>query len=312
MSADSRLHQYLLLSKGARGRAVAEIINKATSEPGILSFGELLDVPSVQEIKNGDFASSYKLLELFAYGTWPEYLEHASSLPPLDSQQQRKLKQLTVLSLAGRTKVIPYKVLMAQLDIPAVRELEDFIITECFYNSSSIKGKLDHKLSCLQVHNVISRDVRPQQLLKGSEKPLAAIDQRVLYAVMETEISMGAPCCPVPGKEQWFKGSESLLAAIDKRVQYAVVDTEVQRKHRSDVEMKQEEVKRSIKYAVLETEVQRKHRSDVGMKQEEVKRSIKLDMDQRGADMHMDDGGLVDFMEDDRTERDRMPSEIME
>jgi hypothetical protein len=39
---------------------------------------------------------------------------------------------------------------MDQLDIPTVRELEDFIIAECFY-TNVIKGKLDQKQRCLQV-----------------------------------------------------------------------------------------------------------------------------------------------------------------
>ena len=50
MATDVRLQQYILLSKGARGRAVAELINKATSEPGLFCFGELIDAPSVNEV----------------------------------------------------------------------------------------------------------------------------------------------------------------------------------------------------------------------------------------------------------------------
>jgi hypothetical protein len=46
--------------------------------------------------------------------------------------------------------VLQYTELMSQLDIPTVRELEDFLITECFYNNI-LKGKLDQKQRALQV-----------------------------------------------------------------------------------------------------------------------------------------------------------------
>lgn len=50
MDVDAKLQQYLLLGKAAKGRGVAELIAKATAEPGLFTFGELLDLPSVQEV----------------------------------------------------------------------------------------------------------------------------------------------------------------------------------------------------------------------------------------------------------------------
>ena len=47
-------------------------------------------------------------------------------------------------------QVIPYEMLQRDLDIPTVRQLEDFIITECFY-SNVIEGKLDQRKASLQV-----------------------------------------------------------------------------------------------------------------------------------------------------------------
>lgn len=47
-------------------------------------------------------------------------------------------------------QTIPYHLLQQQLDIATVRELEDFLITECFYDSI-LKGKLDQQQACLQV-----------------------------------------------------------------------------------------------------------------------------------------------------------------
>jgi hypothetical protein len=42
--------QFLILAKSTRGRALCELISKATAEPGIFTFGELLSQPNVQEV----------------------------------------------------------------------------------------------------------------------------------------------------------------------------------------------------------------------------------------------------------------------
>jgi hypothetical protein len=42
-------------------------------------------------------------------------------------------------------------------------QLEDFLIAHCFY-PGALKGKLDQAARSLQVHQAISRDVRPEQL----------------------------------------------------------------------------------------------------------------------------------------------------
>ena len=47
----SKLEGYLLLAKGARGLALADLIQKVTAEPGIFTFGELLDLPNVKEVQ---------------------------------------------------------------------------------------------------------------------------------------------------------------------------------------------------------------------------------------------------------------------
>ena len=46
-------------------------------------------------------------------------------------------------------QTIPYDDLLQQLDISSLRELEDLIITHCFY-PQLVKGKLDQKQRCLQ------------------------------------------------------------------------------------------------------------------------------------------------------------------
>lgn len=147
MDQDAKIQSYALLAKGLKGRAVVEVITRASSDPAVFGFGELLDLPSVREVRRaargwgaecatcagcrgearsaqgrllacvhlrarracrcvrkhgaqalaramlpppspprpslcriggqqlqqGEHAPHYALLQLFAYGTWPEY-----------------------------------------------------------------------------------------------------------------------------------------------------------------------------------------------------------------------------------------------
>ncbi|KAF5843686.1 hypothetical protein DUNSADRAFT_10861 [Dunaliella salina] len=214
---EAKSQQYVLLAKGAKGRAVAECIMKATAEPGLFGFRELMALPSVQELQSGDLAPYYKLLQMFAYGVWGDYKSSASSLPELNEQQCIKLKQLTLVSLALKIKVISYQMLQQQLEIPTVRQLEDFIITECFY-TSIIAGKLDQKKACLQIHNSIGRDVRPEQL---------------------PELEAGL--------QNWVQAAEGVLESIENRIQYSAQAAEQYRQEREQVEAKAGAVKATLK-----------------------------------------------------------------
>ncbi len=50
MDGDAKIQQYVLLAKGVRGRGAADLITKATADPAVFGFGELLDVPSIKEV----------------------------------------------------------------------------------------------------------------------------------------------------------------------------------------------------------------------------------------------------------------------
>lgn len=51
MENGSKVEQYLLLAKAARGLGLADLVSKATAEPGLFTFGELLDLPGVKEVR---------------------------------------------------------------------------------------------------------------------------------------------------------------------------------------------------------------------------------------------------------------------
>ena len=51
-NAASKIETFLLLAKGAKGAAAAKLIENATSAPGVFNFGELLELPNVQEVSS--------------------------------------------------------------------------------------------------------------------------------------------------------------------------------------------------------------------------------------------------------------------
>ena len=55
--------------------------------------------------------------------------------------QVKKLKMLSIVDAAQRSKLLEYPKLMSDLDIGSLRELEDLII-DCIYNDL-VSGKLD-------------------------------------------------------------------------------------------------------------------------------------------------------------------------
>jgi COP9 signalosome complex subunit 7 len=159
-AASNPLEQFVLLAKTAKGAAALELIKQVVETPGVHVFGELLDMPNIRELENGPHAVYWKTLNLFAYGTYKQYLENKSQLLELTPVQKKKLQHLTIVTLATKSKCIPYSVLLEELDIKNVRDLEDLII-EAVY-ADIIHGKLDQKNSQLEVDYAgLGRDVRP-------------------------------------------------------------------------------------------------------------------------------------------------------
>lgn len=159
-SANNPLEQFVLLAKTAKGAAAIELIRQAVETPGVHVFGELLDMPNIKELENGPYVQYWNTLNLFAYGTYKDYLENKEKVLELTPTQKKKLQHLTIVTLATKNKCIPYSVLLEELDIKNVRDLEDLII-EAIY-ADIIHGKLDQKNSQLEVDYAgLGRDVRP-------------------------------------------------------------------------------------------------------------------------------------------------------
>ena len=144
--------------RAATGKAAADLVDEATAAPGVLVFGELLDLEGVQALASDpSLASTLAQLRVFAHGTLPDYRAD-SSLPPLSPAQELKLRRLTVASLAERSAVLSYADLMRALELSTIRELEDLLINECVA-AGVVRGRLDQKERRFEVHEAMARDV---------------------------------------------------------------------------------------------------------------------------------------------------------
>ncbi|KAH9927440.1 uncharacterized protein BXZ73DRAFT_48901 [Epithele typhae] len=185
----AKLEQYLLMSKAAKGAAAAKLIQDATSAPGVFVFAELLEQPNIQELEaHEQHSRSFSLLQLFSYRTYTDYIQNKDALPPLNDAQITKLKQLTLVSLAQDTRILPYDQLLKVLEMPTIRDLEDLIIEAIYLDI--VRGKLDQRERQFEVEYTMGRDLEPgklEQLLVSLQNwatttfaVLATLDEKLL------------------------------------------------------------------------------------------------------------------------------------
>lgn len=187
--SDLVIDQFCHLARQQKGLALVFLIEKVLSNPKIYVFGELLSLPSVMALQglhtsvvnsfvSADdqmnqevFLRSFRTLELFAYGTYQEYLASPSDYIALNNGMRNKLRQLTIVTLAETNKILPYSLLRKELDIDNLRELEDLII-ETIYNGI-VSAKMDQRASTLRVQSFMGRDVRISDVDKCINELLA-------------------------------------------------------------------------------------------------------------------------------------------
>ena len=220
-SGTKKLEHFLAVGRSVESSAAAmELIRTATAEPGMIAFQELIELPAVQALQKSEdaqCAAMFRLLLVFAYGTWSSYRKDQASLPPLSPPHELKLKQLSVITLAESTKVLPYETLMRELELKDVRALEDFLINSCIY-TGAITGKLDQKQRYLEVDNAMGRDLRPGQL----DEVIAAL-------------------------AGWLDTTDGLLGAIHEKLQWAKGVRDAKQAHKKELEGRIDNVKKNIR-----------------------------------------------------------------
>lgn len=210
------LEQFVLLAKSAKGAACLDLIKQVLEAPGVHVFGELLVMPNIVELENGPNARYFDTLKLFAYGTYKQYLDNKEQLLELSPLMIKKLQHLTIVTMAIRSKVIPYKDLLVELDIKNVRDLEDLII-EAIY-ADIIHGKLDQRNSQLEVDYAIGRDIQWNDI--GN-----------ISATLR----------------EWCDSCETVLSCIEKQIERANLEKARRTKHKETIEQEVQMLKTSLK-----------------------------------------------------------------
>lgn len=189
----ARLEPYLLLAKTAKSAAAAKLINEVTSAQGCYVFSELLDLEGIKSLQNDEeYSKSYHLLQLFAYGSFRDYISSPSgTYSKLNEAQIEKLRHLTLISLGSQNRNLSYDLLIKELglddgqqdnetqsnelmpssssnqisvrkiQIGAMRKLEDVIIDAIY--AGIINARLDQSRQRVEVESVLGRDVRGEE-----------------------------------------------------------------------------------------------------------------------------------------------------
>ncbi|KAM0790827.1 hypothetical protein ACM66B_004672 [Microbotryomycetes sp. NB124-2] len=220
----TKLEPFVLLAKSARGAAAANLIGQACAAPGVFAFSELLEVPSIHELQSSEqYGASHRLLQVFAYGTWSDYKDSQASLPALNTAQENKLKQLSILTLAQQTRTIPYNVLMTRLDLASVATLEDLLIDAIY--SGIMTARLDQKMARLEVLTTIGRDVK-QSTSSGAavaQGKTAATATSTSTEPMELDSTLNNASTPTVQAltetlSAWLMTISTLLASLDHNI----------------------------------------------------------------------------------------------
>ncbi|GAB0096104.1 COP9 signalosome complex subunit 7 [Sergentomyia squamirostris] len=220
-ASHNALEHFVALAKMAKGAACLDLIKQVLEAPGVYVFGELMECPNIRELENGVNKNYLKTLNLFAYGTFRQYLEMKDQVLELNSTMQKKLQHLTIVTLAIRNKCIPYQTLLTELNISNVRDLEDLII-EAIY-ADIIHGKLDQKNSQLEVDYAIGRDIRPDDINQ----------------IVDT-------------LQEWCDSCAAVLNCIDSQIHRANAEKVRSIKHKEKIEQEIVNLKKAIKSQTID------------------------------------------------------------
>lgn len=160
-SSLAKLEPFILLAKSAKGAGAATLVDKVLSASGVYTFAEFLELKNIRELQDSEHKAKWRLLQIFAYGTLKDYRDNAGNLPELSKPQLFKLRQLTLVDMASKTRSLPYSLLMSTLKLSSVRKLEE-VIVECIY-SDLFAGRINQKQQILEIDRlVLGRDVKLQ------------------------------------------------------------------------------------------------------------------------------------------------------
>merc|ERR1711935_356922 len=112
---DMDLEQILALCPAAKGAlALSDLIKRALISPFICHYSSLLTHSTISSLAEGDTKRLFNVVKLFAYGTFDDYSNNRDEIGyDLDQEEKRKLKLLTLITLASQYHELDYQAGMA-------------------------------------------------------------------------------------------------------------------------------------------------------------------------------------------------------
>uniref|UniRef100_A0A915BCG4 PCI domain-containing protein n=1 Tax=Parascaris univalens TaxID=6257 RepID=A0A915BCG4_PARUN len=147
----------------------ARYVCEAVGSDELFAFGELLAEPKVAALRDSpQHAKFYRLLQLFAYGTYGDAIANKDDLPELSGVMTQKLRQLTLVSMCTRSRCIPVQDAMNALHLENLQELY-FLFIGALYKGI-LQGRVNSQQGTLEITSWKSRDVTDEELIKIREK----------------------------------------------------------------------------------------------------------------------------------------------
>jgi COP9 signalosome complex subunit 7 len=171
----------------------AALVKDVLAHPQIYSFSPFLRVHNLLALKSTEHQHWYHALTCFAYHDYQYYLNHKHQLPELNEQQLRKLRVLTIVSMASlNTKQISYNDIIRALHMQSlpVRDMEDLVIESIY--AGLLHAKLDQRRRIVEVKFAVARDVNHSDIANMIEttgrwlQRTRAIKETLLRKIQET------------------------------------------------------------------------------------------------------------------------------
>jgi len=131
------------------------IIKEALNRVDTCMVARLLKCPNVIALETTHHVPYLLLLRLISQGTYLDYLKNKEYFPELSEPQIKRLQYCTIISLANKMDIIPYDVLMKELNIDNIKDLENLIFDAIDLNV--LFAELNKKDNCLEIFWTFNR-----------------------------------------------------------------------------------------------------------------------------------------------------------
>jgi len=196
-SSTEKLIYYLSAARGATAKTATEICIQATSDPALHVFGELLQSPSIFALQGTAEQKFYDLLRLFAYGTVDDYKQNPDRFPQFTGNHWKKLRMLTLVSLANKNNFLNYSLLMEKLSLTTVREVEDVVLDAIY--AGLVRARMDQRAAVVEIMSAAGRDVHTpdgvtemigvlRSWVDRSAQLVSAIDDKITFIGTQTKL----------------------------------------------------------------------------------------------------------------------------